>query len=58
MYIIIITHVLYLVLSMSLVINWIESGRTVPAGDISRLRGGQVPHVDRKGGSNYCELLI
>ena len=52
------TYEPYLVLSVSLVINWIESGRTVPAGDISRLRGGQVPHVDRRGGSNYCELLI
>ena len=49
---------MYLVLSVGLVINLIESSGTAPAGDISRLRGGQVPHVDRQGGSDYCKLLI
>ena len=39
---------LYLVLSVSLVINLIESGGTAPAGDISRLRGGEIPHVSRE----------
>ena len=49
---------MYLVLGVGLVINLIESGGTAPAGDISRLRGGEIPHVQRQGGSDYCKLLI
>ena len=38
---------MHLVLSVSLTIDLIESGGTAPAG-VSRLRGGQIPHVDRQ----------
>ena len=41
---------------MSLVVNLIESGRTAPAGDISGLGGGQVPHVVREGDTTASSM--